>query len=53
MAHVLEECDLNTYANADDHSKWERVMAEVYHSWMKNKTWDLFPRLQVKNIVKC
>ena len=28
-------------------------MAEVYHSMMKNKTWDLFPRLQANNIVKC
>ena len=53
MEHVLEACDVDTYANAHGHLKWENVMVDEYHSLMKNKTWDLVPRLQGKNVVKC
>jgi hypothetical protein len=43
MAHVLEACDLDTYANAHGRLEWENAMVEEYNSLMKNKTWDLVP----------
>jgi hypothetical protein len=33
--------------------KWENAMTNEYHSLMKNKTWDLVPQPQGKNVVKC
>jgi hypothetical protein len=43
MAHVLEKCDPDTYA--DVHGQLERgnEMVDEYYYLINNDTWDLFP----------
>jgi hypothetical protein len=53
MAHLLETCDLDTYANAHGNYEWENYMVEEYCSLMNNYTWNLAPQLQGNNVVKC
>ena len=50
MEHVIETHDLDTYAYAHSQPKWDNSMDEEYQSLMKNKTRDLVPLLQGKNI---
>jgi hypothetical protein len=53
MECVLEECDPNTYSDAHGQPKSKNSMVNEYHSLMRNKAWDLIPKLQQKNVVKC
>ena len=53
MTHVLETFDPITYANAKGQSKWEQSMLIEMDHLLKNHTWDLVPRPQGKNVVKC
>ena len=43
MGHVLNTCDLDTYANAHGLSIWENVISTENESLLKNKTWDVVP----------
>jgi hypothetical protein len=52
-ACVLEACDPNTYAYAHGQLEWERVINNEYHFLMNMQTWDLVPRPQGNNVVKC
>lgn len=52
MVQVLETGDLETYADAHDRPKWENPIVEEYNSLLKNKTWELVPCPQGKNVVK-
>lgn len=53
MTRVLEACDLDTYADAKGHLEWEHAMLIEMDSMLTNHTWDLVPRSQGKNVVKC
>jgi hypothetical protein len=53
MAHVLETCDPISYSYAQGQPEWEQAMQDEMNSLLKNHTWDLVPRPQGKNIVKC
>ena len=53
MACVFDTCDTDTYVNAQGVPEWENVMTVEIDSLKKNKTWELFPQLQGKNVVKC
>jgi hypothetical protein len=53
MTHVLETCDPVTYSDAQGQPEWEQAMQTEMDSLLKNHTWDLVPRPQGKNIVKC
>jgi hypothetical protein len=35
MAHVLDACDLDTYANAHGQPKWDNAMDKKYNSFIK------------------
>jgi hypothetical protein len=53
MTHVLETCDPVSYSDAQGQPEWEQAMQDEMNSLLKNHTWDLVPRPQGKNIVKC
>jgi hypothetical protein len=53
MTHVLETCDHVSYADVQGKPEWEKAMQAEMNSLLKNHTWDLVPRPQGKNIVKC
>lgn len=53
MTRVLETCNLDTYADAKVQPEWEQATLTKMDSLLKNHTWDLVPRLQGKNVVKC
>ena len=52
MAHVLNTCDPDTYANAHGLSIWENAMSTEIESLLKNQTWDVLPRPYGNNVVK-
>ena len=51
MYHILKTCDPNTYEDAQGKYKWESAMVAEYDALMKDKTCDLVPQLQEKNVV--
>jgi hypothetical protein len=53
MTRVLETCDHVSYSDAQGQPEWEQAMQDEMNSLLKNHTWDLVPRPQGKNIVKC
>ena len=53
MSCVIKTCDPHTYAYAHGQLECDNAIIEKLCSLMKNKTWDLVPQLQGKNIVKC
>jgi hypothetical protein len=53
MTHVLETYDLVSYSNAQVQPEWEQTMQIEIDSLSKNHTWELVPRLQGNNVVKC
>ena len=53
MTHALKSCDPNTYADDKGQSEWDQSMSIEMYSLLKNNTWDLVPRSQGKNVVKC
>ena len=53
MACVLETCDLDTYVDAQGVPEWETAVTAKMNSLKKNQTWELVPRPQGNNVVKC
>ena len=43
VAQVLENYDLDTFAEASSHLAWDATMKEEYKSLLANETWDLVP----------
>ena len=53
MTCVLENFDPVTYSDAQGQPKWEQDMQTKMESLLKNHTWELVPRPQGNNVVKC
>jgi hypothetical protein len=53
MTCVLETSDPITYSYIEGWLEWEHTMKTGIDSLSKNHTWELVPRPQGKNIVKC
>ena len=53
MTHVLDTCDLISYTYSQGQLEWEKYMKVEMNYLLKNHTWDLVPRLQGRNILKC
>jgi hypothetical protein len=53
MTCVLETFDHVSYSDLEGRPEWEQAMQTKIDSLLKNHTWDLVPRSQGKNIVKC
>jgi hypothetical protein len=53
MTCVLETSNPATYSDVEGWLEWEQTMKTRIDYLSKNHTWDLVPRPQGKNIVKC
>ena len=53
MARGIDLCEPNTYVDAQGIPKWEIVVIVEIDSLKKNRTWELVPRTQGNNVVKC
>lgn len=53
LSTIVNSADPNCFTEANKHLKWREAMADEFNALINNRTWDLVPFDNSKNIVGC